>query len=936
MRIVRQWQWGIGTVATMLLLCEFEGLPGVAAEEIVPVMIAQGQTGLDENEADQLTQEADQLAETGEFQDALEKYQQALAIHKELGNRAGEGFVLWRIGTLYQSQEQYSQALESYQLSLAIDWELGSPSNAAITLMDLGSVYYRLGQYQQVIDVSDRALSIIRETIDRPREQSLLNLMGLAYREMGEYQRSLELYQQALSLARELDDSEIEGTTLNNIGQVYESLAEYPQAINFYQQALAIAQETDDRRHEGIILSNLGLIYYYLGEYQQAISLDQQSATIFQESGYRADLAITLNNLGLVYEALGQYDRSLDVYQQNLLIFQEIGNLDAQGTTLNNIGSAYVKLGDYQNAIEVYEKALILLRESGDRLMEGSTLNNLGSAYSALEQYPQALEIYQQALNLQQSLENRQGEGTTLNNIGGLYNELEDDERALSYYQQALLVRQAIGDRLGTGISLNNIGASLFSTGRVSEAEQKLMEAIKIWESLRGGLTDENKVFLFDTISITYRSLQQTLIAQNKTETALEIAERGRARAFVELLALRLSGQSQEEFVPSPPPTLAQIRQVAQEQNATFVEYSLVEDQLYIWVVSPTGELGFRQVKIEDILENVSLTELVNLSRVAMGVRGRGLGVQPRDAIDIVPEEGTPAERRTSRLQQLHQLLIKPIADLLPTNPEERVIFVPQNELFLVPFPALQDANGKYLIEKHTIITVPSIQMLALTRQAKTNDGIGVANGVPLQDVLIVGNPTMPRVQLASGQNLYLRPLPGAQQEAAAIAQFLGTEALTGDAATESAVLDRLPQARIVHLATHGLLDDFGYGVPGAIALAPFGNNDGLLTSGEILDLKLNADLVVLSACDTGRGEITGDGVIGLSRSLVTAGVPSIVVSLWKVDDAATSELMQQFYRNWQASGDKAQALRQAMLTTMQQHPEPSDWAAFTLIGESE
>ena len=143
-----------------------------------------------------------------------------------------------------------------------------------------------------------------------------------------------------------------------------------------------------------------------------------------------------------------------------------------------------------------------------------------------------------------------------------------------------------------------------------------------------------------------------------------------------------------------------------------------------------------------------------------------------------------------------------------------------------------------------------------------------------------------------------------------------------------------MSNARIIHLATHGLLDDFRQlGMPGAIALAPSGKDDGLLTSSEILKLKLNAELVVLSACDTGRGKITGDGVIGLSRALIAAGVPTVIVSLWSVPDAPTAELMTEFYRQLQKNPDKVQALRQAMLATIKNHPDPRNWAAFTLIG---
>jgi CHAT domain-containing protein len=182
-----------------------------------------------------------------------------------------------------------------------------------------------------------------------------------------------------------------------------------------------------------------------------------------------------------------------------------------------------------------------------------------------------------------------------------------------------------------------------------------------------------------------------------------------------------------------------------------------------------------------------------------------------------------------------------------------------------------------------------------------------------------------------------LSPLPGAEQEALEIAKMLNTKALTGSKATETTVKQLMQSVDIVHLATHGLLDDFkGLGVPGAIALAPSGQDDGLLTSGEIFDMKLDADLVVLSACDTGRGDIKSDGVIGLSRSLITAGAPSIIVSLWAVSDDSTAMLMTEFYQNLRRNPDKAVALRNAMLSTMKKHYHPRDWAAFTLIGEAE
>jgi CHAT domain-containing protein len=227
------------------------------------------------------------------------------------------------------------------------------------------------------------------------------------------------------------------------------------------------------------------------------------------------------------------------------------------------------------------------------------------------------------------------------------------------------------------------------------------------------------------------------------------------------------------------------------------------------------------------------------------------------------------------------------------------------------------------LIERHTLSTAPSIQTLeftqALAQRPKMQKGI-----------VVVGDPKMPIVE-----GIALIPLPGARQEAINIAQIFQTQPLLGEQATKSTVLQQIKTAKILHLATHGLLDNVRDDMPGSIALAPSGQDNGLLSSGEIFDLKLNLDLVVLSACDTGRGKLTGDGVVGLSRSFFAAGTSSVLVSLWAVNDGSTNALMSEFYRQLQTEPNKSKALRQAMLKTRERHPNPIDWAAFTLIGEN-
>jgi CHAT domain-containing protein/Tfp pilus assembly protein PilF len=673
-----------------------------------------------------------------------------------------------------------------------------------------------------------------------------------------------------------------------------------------------------------------------LENYQQALAIHQQ---IDSKAGEGA----TLNGIGEVYRNLGQYPQALEYYQQALSIAQEIGNKATKGTTLNNIGLVHRNLGQYPQALENYQQALSIAQEIGDKAGEGRTLNNIGAVYNSLGQYPQALENYQQALAMTKEIGDKAGEGTTLNNIGAVYRNLGQYPQTLENYQQALTIRQEIGDKAGEGATLNNIGAVYNTQGQYSHAQTTLFAAIDIWESLRAReLKDDQKISIFEQQAHSYRFLQQALVAQNKFDKALEIAERSRGRALVDLLDSKLS-QNPSNQPNIKPPNLQEIQQIASQQNATLVQYSIIDEpfqvegkqegqqKLYIWVIKPTGEIAFKQVDLKSL--NTSLADLVTNGRDDIGVRSRSI-------FEVTPTDSQP-QNQTKKLEQLHKLLIAPIADLLPKDPNERVIFIPQESLFLVPFGALQDEQGKYLIEKHTILTAPAIQVLDLTRKQKQN-GQRSAGGV-----LIVGNPTMPKIRFGE-LVANLDPLPGSEREANQIAKFFNTEALTGSKATKAAVMQKMQQARIIHLATHGLLHDFkGFGVPGAIALAPNpplsplskGGNDGidsLLTAGEIFDMKLSADLVVLSACDTGRGDIKGDGVIGLSRSLISAGVPSVLVSLWAVSDSSTAFLMTEFYRNLQQNPDKAVALRQAMLTTMKQYPNPLQWAAFTLIGEAD
>jgi len=731
------------------------------------------------------------------------------------------------------------------------------------------------------------------------KRADLLVIKGYDQYHTSQFEAALQSWQTSLKIYRELAIPQAEGVCLTNMGLACEGRGDYRQAIDYHQQALTIARAIGDRKGEGEILVNLGSLYCDLGQYERALTYYQQSLEIGEE------------------------------LQQELLLASALGNL----------GNIYQIVGDYEQAKKHLEKSLELAKHGKNILEQSYVLGNLGWLNYSLGEYDKAIEQYQQSLAIKQQHGDLRGEVHTLGRLGLVYDERGNHNQAIDYHQQGLAISREIGYRLGEIDTLKNIGTAFLRHGNLEQAEKSLDDAIDIGESLRSelGEDDGGKVSVFETQDLTYRVLQKVSIDQNKIEKALEISERSRSRIFAEYLAKKFGKENKSEGKINPP-TIEQIKQIARKQSATLVEYSVIydefriegklqakESELFIWVVQPQGEVIFRQVDLKPLWqkEKTTLADFVAIARESLGARGR-------DAVRV--GQTTSKGTETRRLQQLQEKLIEPIAHCLPKNDQEKVIFIPHESLLMVPFPALLDGSGKYLIEKYPILIEPSIQILDLTNRQKQQ-----VQGIAPNQALVVGNPKMPEISLGIGQPTQkLKPLSGAQQEAMEIAELLKTKAIVGARATKAEVVPKMFSAKIIHLATHGLLDNFqDMEVPGAIALAPSKEDKGWLTAEELLRLDLNAELVVLSACDTGRGKITGDGVMGLSRSLMAAGVQSLVVSLWAIPDAPTAYLMKEFYQGWQRDGDKAQALRKAMLATMGKAPHPRNWAAFTLIGKA-
>ncbi|MFG6094039.1 CHAT domain-containing protein [Leptothoe sp. ISB3NOV94-8A] len=856
-------------------------------------------------------------------------------------------------------------------------------SNAALVIALPAAARYRVitraqdtkgqGAYQLTIHSTSAGqpnplLSAAEVTLLEAKERSQA---GNAHYQRSEFRVALMLWEEALALFRTenvritflQDSAQGEAISLGNLGVAHYYLNDYERAIDFQKQSLDITRRIGDRQGEATSLGNLGLAHHTLGDYAQAINFYQEHLTIALQSGDRRSEGNALGNLGLVHSDLGDYAQAINFSQKALYIFRQTNDRGGEAGSLGNLGSAHSALGEYDRAIDFHQQALNIFRQIGDRQDEAISLGNLGSAHSALGKYGRAIDYHQQSLDIKRQIGDRQGEATSLGNLGSTYHVLDEYTRAINFYQQQLDIVRQIGHRRGESISLHNLGLAFWDLEDLAEAERYLKTSAQIKESLHSAnLTDTNRLSLLDSQQQTYHLWQLTLMAQGQPELALEVAERGRAQALVTRMSRSLNTAA-DEFELSTPPNLERIQAIAAEQNATLVKYSVLPfGRLLIWVIQPDGTIYSTESDAAALDDSLMDT---TGQFATLGQNGSRGGEHPETPLSTLVQDTQAALTRgdssdsvsslsrqqlDTQLQQLHEVLIEPIAQWLPTDDQQRVIFIPHRELFRVPFAALRDSEGNYLIQHHIILTAPSIQSLELARQHRTR-----IQSMNTTAALIVGNPYFPdTLTTAYGW----QTLPGAEREARNVgtylSQYLGTSptVLLHDQATETQVKEQLHSARFIHLATHGNLVSVNertdlpgvqYSfIPGLLALAASDQDDGSLTADELRDLTrtnpLNAELVVLSACQTGQGRVTSDGVDGLSRTLLTAGVPTMLVSLWNASDHHTAGLMDEFYRQFlEEDQDKAQALRQAMLQMIEQGDDnPQHWAAFTLVGEAE
>lgn len=803
------------------------------------------------------------------------------------------------------------------------------------------------------------------DSLSRARADSILAVGESLARASApeEWARAIEIWREAVPLFERSGVREGAAFTLGRIADVYSLLSRFDSAAAYHTSALSIWRELGEALGEARTLSNIGKAHAALGRPDSALFYYARALLRHRDAEDPAGEAAALINTGWMHQRLGRSDSAMIYHARALPLMRATGDTAGEAAALNNIGGAHHTAGRSDSALVYFAEALRIRREIGDRTGEAATLNNLGRVYDELGELDLALAYHLAALPLRRQVGDRAGEATTLGNIGLIHSYKGDLDSALVYFSRAALIQREHNDRWGEATSFHNLGQAHLmrplEQGSAALAAAAFDTAAALLARTRrsaGG--DANAVSFSETINDTFtgwsrawsgiaalsRAAGDTQGARRAVVASLAAAERGRAQALRDLIDRGRSDPSAIDATDTIPGTdlaaegdrlLAPLRAT----RTTLLFYLVVDDALVTWFQRPDGDLDFLPAIP---LSKVDLASLVAISREHLGADQAAMrqrrGEAQRSAADLGADllPADPARAEAALLTLSSAVLPPGLEQILPPGVE--LVIVPHGALGQIPFAALTlPGDAVPLGVRNPLRYAPSLRALIATS--------GAAAPAVSHAPLVVGNPEMPYLPDERNQLRQLSQLSGAAAEGRWVADRLGTRALTGAAASEAVVRDAMTGASIIHLATHGL----AYGTEDRVrdsyvALAPGLGEDGFLTVGELLDevgFHLAADLVVLSACQTGLGEARdAEGTVGLQRALLAKGARSVLVSLWSVDDAATLLLMQRFYTHWLddtrkpvMSKSKALQLAQADVRSDERFRNPRYWAAFQLVG---
>lgn len=912
-----------------------------------------------------LLEKAEEAKTSGHFQESIDLYQEYLKKFKPSLSEEEEYQIYLKLGLLY--------------------WNIGMLSDFVDYFQSAKSIAEKLGHEKQKRDIETALL--IHDLYQESK----------TYRSIGDYPEACRALENAIELSRSIKSNEMELKCLRILGVTHLYATDYQNLRQRTEEALAIARSLNHKISEGRCLNNLGIYYEKIGNnYSKALNTYQEALAILREQNFPIEISNCLNNLGICYQSLGNYEKSLEYFHESYEIDKKIGDEVILSKVLNNIGENYRLKGlishkeeDFNQALEYFTQALELAEKIEFTSSQIYALNNIGSIYTDMFKYGEALTYFHSALDLAESINDIESQGMLLNNIGIVHHNQGNFENSSEYFQKAIDLAVGIENDKILWEAFFEMGKNYAKQGEYNKALEKYKSSIDVIENIRSSIIlEELKASYFGTDKRleAYYSIIDLLVFLNENypqkkydREAFNYLERAKARSFLDSLEasridvifgidVRLLNREKElmKNISNIYTRLLDNGISAEDKENIQTTLSQYEDELeslkreirynnpsYSNLYPDIITIEEAQKKLLDNNTAVFAYMIGNEHSLAFVVTKKKLKIFRLPAkekfitlvtsyLKVISDKDNNNFKLGNEL--FHQLVLPGLEKNI-----KKIIFIPAEILNALPFETLVSDKNHWMIEDYKISYAPSITSLReIIDRNRSN------HRRRPKDILAVGDPNFGDLEKDNINNnifndFYIQSdlqffrLKYSGVETDRISSLFSKEKsdiLLREKATEENVKKHdLLDYKILHFATHSLIDDK---MPGRssimLVLDDDPSEDGFLQMREIYNLKLNADLVTLSACHTGGGQlIKGEGIEGLNRAFFYAGTSSVIMSLWSVNDQATYQLMERFYTHLRSSQPISQALQRAKLEMIHSDvlSHPYYWAGFIVSGNS-
>ncbi len=863
------------------------------------------------NWLDPVIVQAESFYREGRFEEALKAFLNASAVaeykgeaRKYIGSKYKAGLCYWNLGRTEDSKLEYLRLLKTAsgknlkkeQIEVKKILDVLGLYKLGIELREARDFEKSLHAFQEAIEIADKASK-------KELKQRIYRQVSIIYWDMNDLKNFYHFNNLSLKLAEQMHHKAEVGKCLNNIGIFYRKSFEYSRALSVYTRALEISRDLGKEKEESNILHNLGLVYKDFGYYDRALDHLKQALEIDIKTERSVYFPIDYINIGIIYKLKAEQEnnsellhRALDYFTQSLSLAESQQNKVVKLKSLNNLGSSLIEMNEFSKALPYLERSLHLAHEIKDYESISMILNNMGYVYLGLQDYEEAENLFKQAVTTAQKKQ--------------LYNTLWEAYFGLGKIKEKTGSFQEAGRSYGSSI----------------EAVEKAKQSIVL--DLHNAGFVQSKLKVYESLMDLFYSLHKNDSLRGYGEKMFQVAERAKAQVLIKNLEnIRIKNKAKIGQDKEDPRAyqLNEIQNYLEKNRAVIFEYFLGEKRSYLFVVTP---------------QDLKIFPLPSKTHIAKSIQGY---------LKLLKGPAQGEFKGVMASQRIYKELLSPLSSLDPGS-LENLIIIPSGVLYYLPFETLiaPEHPNAFLITRYKISYIPScvsLLYLSLNRKERIYPKDLLAFGNPFIKEKIRNNESSPSsilIQLYKNQNFEFSSLPYSEKEIKSISKLFDQKKqdifLREDASEEKLKQNQLLDYKVIHFSCHGFLDkNYPSRSSLVLSLSEGGQEDGFLQVQEIQALPMEPKLVVLSACQTGRGALTrGEGVLGLPRVFFYSGAESVLSSLWRVRDKQTAEFMKLFYQYLASGKSKSHSLQLAKIEFIKskKYSNPFYWAPFVLSGE--